>query len=675
MWRGLFLKTLTAASLFWFSPVCLAEALPGLQLWTLETMQKSRTETAKGTLSDTFLLQISPHALLKTGSRFQVPLPGSRHTAARLISSRRSGSGGRQYEFLPDEPRAGFSLHIGLNAIFGRINTRNDSLIIEPHTGGGSLLRKAGKLPAPDLLLKSRKNRQASARKTPAGKNPLTAENHPQEAEDGRIDFLYFYDQSMIETYGWGLADLAATEVSNLQTALERSRVPLEADLTQLAFMDVPYERGTDYLIDDLDNRDGFFSDFQQKLDALDVDIISLNREYDPGRDAFCGLVFGPQNPLTHINGRIQAVVCHNDLVLAHETGHNLGLGHGTDGTAGLPVVWARGFRLDDPGGGPPHFTSVMATGAGRNMLFSDPTVPCPLPGSVCGIPTDPNNPLTGADAALSLRMHAKGPATRGRPNLPLLSSVLPGSRFVATGGAATAFLSAQNPNQLDGTDCVIEHHGPYRENFTFRATEPGTNAATGEINQPVTIPAGELRTFIISLTPLDDLPGVQFAPFAACENIPMAKPVQGLNTLALGADLLGGPDLIAIARTPSENGIVEVPPGEAGVFVVASSNLGGSARVTVSARSLDPELPATGLVCQTDPESSACMNPRAKTVTLDIEAGGTPTFAVFVRTEEITPFLPEQRFALQMHAGGQLRGATSVAVRSLPAKVAGAKP
>lgn len=616
-----------------------------------------------GDVSDfEWVLNVSEALTLSNeGQSIAVPMPFGALHEGHISENRTTASGGRHVHIDFGEPGQGALIHIGLNATFGRVWTDEGEYVIQPGDGDTVVMRVAPEEPFVHQPL------DGSQLFQPVSQASQQNLDRPQAGTD-TFDFLYFYDFEMIDVYGWGLPDLAATDIGNLQTALTQSRVPIFADLTQLSFMDIPQNYPSrDLLVDDAGPRAGYFTGLQARVDALGIDVISLNRpttSANQGRDSFCGLGF-VHNPLSNFTGRSHINVCHNGLTLAHETGHNMGLAHGleTDGTSGRPQAWARGFRIDSSSSDGGIFTSVMAYGSNRTPQFSDPTIRCPERGSVCGIPLDPNNISVGSYASEALRRWGTGFPAQGVPNRRLRSAVLPTSRFITTNTPATAFMTVINPNNVEGTNCIIEHHGPYRDSFTFQRTDPSTNAPVGNPNEAVNIPAGGFQTFVIGLTPGADVTGVRFAPYASCDNVPMAAVDPGLNTVDLGADTAAGPDLIALSATINNDGIVDVPDGRRGAFSVATINIGGAGDVTVRARSLAPGLPAIGEVCQTNAQS-ACLAAPTDSITLNIGANDTPTFAVFVRTTYATPFNPRERFQFQMEVGGQIRGSTSVAIR-----------
>ncbi len=82
--------------------------------------------------------------------------------------------------------------------------------------------------------------------------------------------------------------------------------------------------------------------------------------------------------------------------------------------------------------------------------------------------------------------------------------------------------------------------------------------------------------------------------------------------------------------------------------------------------------LPLTLSLCQTDPATSVCINPAQPTqdsLLVEIVAGDSPTFAVFVNATGPVALDPASsriflRFTDQL---GEVRGATSVAVQNEP--------
>src|SRR5262249_33580462 len=125
--------------------------------------------------------------------------------------------------------------------------------------------------------------------------------------------------------------------------------------------------------------------------------------------------------------------------------------------------------------------------------------------------------------------------------------------------------------------------------------------------------------------------------------NTSPAPTIIGVNTLLFSASPVPVPDVIALASTQSNDGIVKISNivGN-GAFAVASTNVGASAAITVSADTGTATLPVSLSLCQTDPQTGLCMGgPPKPTVTTQINAGATPTFSVFVSSTAFIPFDP----------------------------------
>ena len=147
--------------------------------------------------------------------------------------------------------------------------------------------------------------------------------------------------------------------------------------------------------------------------------------------------------------------------------------------------------------------------------------------------------------------------------------------------------------------------------------------------------------------------------------------PVQtiiGVNTLLGSASANPVPDIVALAAS-ADPGIVDIPGANGtGVFAVATVNVGASSSITATADTGGVSLPVSIALCQTNPQTSACLPPGpAASVTTQVNAGGTPTFGIFVTGSGVVPFDPaNNRINLRFKdAGGVTRGSTSEAVRT----------
>jgi len=246
----------------------------------------------------------------------------------------------------------------------------------------------------------------------------------------------------------------------------------------------------------------------------------------------------------------------------------------------------------------------------------------------------------------------------------PLVAAVLPTSRSAQVGDAVTAFATLINASSTRGQNCSIAPLAPLSSSFQFFATNSATNAIEGSANQFVTIPAGGAMSFLVRMEPQAVFSARDVRLRFGCENLGAATVVDGLNTLLLSASVASVPDVVALAATASEDGVMRASATGAGAFSVASVNLGTAGNLRVSAESTNGSLPVSISVCPTN-SFGACSQPAAESVELTIASGATPTFAVFVQIGEITAFNPETtrvnvRFT---DVNGQVRGATSVAI------------
>src|SRR5262249_2418769 len=103
------------------------------------------------------------------------------------------------------------------------------------------------------------------------------------------------------------------------------------------------------------------------------------------------------------------------------------------------------------------------------------------------------------------------------------------------------------------------------------------------------------------------------------------------------------------------------------GVFAVATVNVGAGGQITVSADTGGANLPITIFVCQTNPATGVCLGQLGPTVTTQINAVQTPTFAIFLQgTGNVAVDPGNKRIVVRVKDGGGVtRGATSVAVRT----------
>jgi len=253
--------------------------------------------------------------------------------------------------------------------------------------------------------------------------------------------------------------------------------------------------------------------------------------------------------------------------------------------------------------------------------------------------------------------------------DITLLSAILPSSRSVKVGSTATVFATMVNSStDTTANTCTVLPATTLAAGFSFQATDAKTNALTGSANVPVNIAPGAAQSFELALTPNVPMPPSQLPFTFACANAPAEASVIGLNTLLFSAATVQPPDIVALAATQTNDGIVDIPGAAgAGAFAVATVNLGTPATITASANVGEANLPVLISICQTVPATGQCMAPPAASVAMSVAANATPTFAVFVQGKGEVPFLPAtNRVFVQFQDDiGSILGSTSVAVRT----------
>ncbi|HEV8439177.1 MAG TPA: hypothetical protein VGT40_13865 [Methylomirabilota bacterium] len=249
-----------------------------------------------------------------------------------------------------------------------------------------------------------------------------------------------------------------------------------------------------------------------------------------------------------------------------------------------------------------------------------------------------------------------------------LAAAILPTSRSVQVGTAATAFATIINPGSSPADGCAPRSMSQVPASFTFQTTDPATNAVIGSPDTPANIPAGGRQTYVLAFTPAAPIVPTDITVGFSCDNRALAPVTVGVNTLLLVASLSPVPDIIAVGATLGNDGIVDIPgPSGTGVFAVATSNVGTAGLIVVTADTGEATLPVQLALCQTNPATGACLAAPSPTVTLSIAAGATPTFGVFVTGSGNVPFDPgaHRIFVRFTDDGAVTRGSTSVAVRT----------
>jgi hypothetical protein len=301
----------------------------------------------------------------------------------------------------------------------------------------------------------------------------------------------------------------------------------------------------------------------------------------------------------------------------------------------------------------------------GVTVTAADPSTPTDMSGtggvtitSVSQTPTYNGVSVTAVNGSTNIF----GPTT-------LLSAVLPESRSARVNGPVTAFATIINTGPTTATSCSIAPASTLPANFVYQTTNPATNALTGSANTAVDIPGNNgSQSFVIAFTPTAAVSPMDVAFNFACTNTSPAPIQTGLNTLLFSASTTPTPDVIALAATLQNDGIVHATgSGGSGVFAVATDNLGSADTITVAANTGNATLPVNIAICQTNPSSGACMQTPSASVTTTIGNNATPTFGIFVNASSTVGFDPANSriFVTFADSTGAIRGKTSVAVET----------
>ena len=251
---------------------------------------------------------------------------------------------------------------------------------------------------------------------------------------------------------------------------------------------------------------------------------------------------------------------------------------------------------------------------------------------------------------------------------VPLAAAVLPLSRSIQVGSTATAFATIINAGADTAFGCGISAITSIPASFVFQTTHPATNQVTGSPNTPVDIPAGAAQSFVFAFTPTATIAPTDVQFSFDCANSSPVLILSGINTFLFSAASTPVSDIVALAATLTNDGIVNVLGANGtGAFAVATVNVGASGSITASADTGTATLPVSILLCQTDPAGGQCISGIGPSVTTQINANATPTFGIFVQGNGDVPFNPAANriFVRFRDGGGVTRGSTSVAVRT----------
>jgi murein DD-endopeptidase MepM/ murein hydrolase activator NlpD len=257
-----------------------------------------------------------------------------------------------------------------------------------------------------------------------------------------------------------------------------------------------------------------------------------------------------------------------------------------------------------------------------------------------------------------------------------LAAAVLPSSRSVYTGDingsdVATVLATIVNAGSETAYACGVYPDRPVDGRLDFFVIDPGTQAVISDRNESFDIAPGSQRGLLLAFTPnyRSQAENWEMRYRVVCRNANRARQIDGVNSVSMSFGPVQAPDLIAIAATAGNNGIVELPDAQsAAAFAVAVANVGASGELMLRPQGLGA---AEGLqlrICETDPGSGACLNAASSSIGRTFAANETASFAIFARAQGEDLVFAPARTRIRVVAedpAGIVRGATSVAVRT----------
>jgi hypothetical protein len=174
-----------------------------------------------------------------------------------------------------------------------------------------------------------------------------------------------------------------------------------------------------------------------------------------------------------------------------------------------------------------------------------------------------------------------------------LVAAVLPTSRSVQVGSTATAFATIINAGTIGAIACKMALLSSVPATLSYRATDAtNPNQVIGQLSTPVSIGAGAGQNFVFGLTPTGEILPTDVQLSLACGGT-SAPVLPGINTLLLSASASPVPDIVALAATVGNTGIVNIPGSSGvGIFAVATVNVGVGSAITASADTGQPPCP-----------------------------------------------------------------------------------
>ena len=262
----------------------------------------------------------------------------------------------------------------------------------------------------------------------------------------------------------------------------------------------------------------------------------------------------------------------------------------------------------------------------------------------------------------------------------PLAAAILPASRSVSVGVPATGFATIINTSTTDAVSCSMQPVTEVDADFFYRRTNPASNQPFGVNNPALDLAGGEAVSLLFTFTPTASFANTNIEFGFDCDNASAAAGlVIGVNTFDLVASTTPIADVVALSGTTTSDGITNINLNDdetiaSGAFVVATANVGAAETITVTADTGSTSLPIALFICPTDAETGFCLEgqPPAESVTVAMSSDETDTFAVFAQQANVSDTISfdpanNRAFVRFRNGSGELRGGTSVALRSSP--------
>lgn len=368
------------------------------------------------------------------------------------------------------------------------------------------------------------------------------------------IDVLTLYTPDAASAYEGGVE----TRINQLFSVANRiyrdSGVKVSLRPVYHQQVNYPDDRGMERMLDDLDaGSHASLAAVDALRDEWGADLVILFRPQGNETDR-CGLAnlggYQTAGDLTSFNDRdhahsIIAVDCPVDSVVAHETGHNMGLTHSLaeDGEGGT-FPWATGHGVNG------RFVTVMADpayfgGAQRLSRFSSPALDCN--GQPCGVPhAEPD----GADAVRTLNTVRYQVADYS----PTRVAPLPSRQVATADGSPTQARIALAASVDGGRSFVQEVTGSDRVDITARFYVDDAHIGRPAEFHVVVGMGGRYLQLTDGGARLEDWDGSleSLAPFASVNALGDREALVAVEQFRPTADLIGSDLEVFVAYRPS---------------------------------------------------------------------------------------------------------------------------